>query len=762
MQPRQSFLPVAVLIAGLVGLILIVYAIRVPGPEEDDSTIYPTVVSQRATVTPAPTTGSVETPSLEDPTQTPEPLVLPVRLWAVAVGPGIFQAYVQDGDLIVIGADGSTSVVAEMTVVPHGPWWSPNGNLLLYVTEEDNVSSYHIWDSLQDVVFHVQELVSGFPADIVELADLPWSPSGERLLFRVTDEPGSAAALGYWLLDLPSGESWLAVERGAYHAARWLRDDVLLVTQAREDGLADVVLVAASPGVVSSTLVLTQTTGAYDISPDGAHIAAQMAFPSAEERGWLQVSSLFAESKAELFAGLLDGLACHSTPLWSPSGRWIAGITQTGASDEGACGSTLIVDVYGYSPLQTVADFSPFVWSPDGRLLAGILCQGGRRGLALVDALTGELIELTQGAVPVSRLAWSPGGVYLAYSLTIAADEHDELVLWDRFTRETWSVLSSGPGREVVDLQWMPDGCRLFAAERQASPDESGEIQVLWAVGPGFDQRWQVAPISDSGSSEPVHCPEPILDGHRFVAFYGSPAGPGLGILGRYDISTTLELLDNQAEAYRELDPEVETLLAFHMVTTVADPFPGDDGNYNHRVSHQVIQDWVDAITPLDGWGIVDVQAGHAAVETEIEILEPLLEQADVHLALDPEFIMAPGEVPGQRIGQMSAVDINRAQAWLDLLARRTGHRKVLIIHQFEDSMIEGKWSILHYPLVDLIWDSDGVGGSGAKIGDYQQYRDETGFEYGGFKIFYNYDSDVMTPEQVMKLDPRPVLVIYQ
>jgi len=323
-------------------------------------------------------------------------------------------------------------------------------------------------------------------------------------------------------------------------------------------------------------------------------------------------------------------------------------------------------------------------------------------------------------------------------------------------------VLSSGSDSEIADLQWTADGCRLFAAERQVGPDGSGEIRTLWAVGPEFDQRWQVAPPSDSVFSEPTYCPEPILEGRRFVAFYGSPAGPGLGILGRYDISTTLELLDDQAGAYRELDPEVETLLAFHMVTTVADPFPGADGDYNHRVSHAVIQDWVDAIAPLGGWAIVDVQPGHATVATEIEMLEPLLEQPQVHLALDPEFTMAPGEVPGQRIGQMSAVDINRAQAWLDLLARRSGHRKVLIIHQFEDFMIDGKWSILHYPMVDLIWDSDGVGGSGAKIGDYQQYCNETGFEYGGFKIFYDYDSDVMTPERVMALDPLPALVIYQ
>lgn len=208
MQPRHKFLPVGVLIAGLAGLILIVYASRVSGPEEDGWVLDPTVVSQRATVTPMPTAGSMETPSLSDSAQTPEPAIIPVQLSAVAVGPGNWQAYVQDGDLIVIGAGGSRSVVAEMTVVPRGPWWSPNGNLLLFVAEEHDVVSYHIWDSVQDVVFHLQELASGFPADIVELADSPWSPSGERLLFRVTNEPGSAGALGYWLLDLPTGESW--------------------------------------------------------------------------------------------------------------------------------------------------------------------------------------------------------------------------------------------------------------------------------------------------------------------------------------------------------------------------------------------------------------------------------------------------------------------------------------------------------------------------------------------------------------------------
>ena len=63
---------------------------------------------------------------------------------------------------------------------------------------------------------------------------------------------------------------------------------------------------------------------------------------------------------------------------------------------------------------------------------------------------------------------------------------------------------------------------------------------------------------------------------------------------------------------------------------------------------------------------------------------------------------------------------------------------------------------------MDLVWDSDGFGGPGAKMGDYQQYAAEPGFEFGGFKLFYNYDTPVMTPAQVLGMNPRPVFVVYQ
>ena len=88
--------------------------------------------------------------------------------------------------------------------------------------------------------------------------------------------------------------------------------------------------------------------------------------------------------------------------------------------------------------------------------------------------------------------------------------------------------------------------------------------------------------------------------------------------------------------------------------------------------------------------------------------------------------------------------------------------RSALIVHQFDNRMFSGKDVIEDYPWVELVWDADGFGGPGAKIADYEQYAGEPGFEHGGFKLFYNYDTPVMLPAQVLSLEPFPVFVVYQ
>jgi hypothetical protein len=198
------------------------------------------------------------------------------------------------------------------------------------------------------------------------------------------------------------------------------------------------------------------------------------------------------------------------------------------------------------------------------------------------------------------------------------------------------------------------------------------------------------------------------------------------------------------------------------MVTTIADPFPGDDGDFNHDVSLDIIRQWVDGGRAVGAWSILDIQPGWATVDAEIDRIEPFLWEPDVHLAIDPEFLMSEGGVPGEQLGIISGPQINQVQARLDAIGRAIGQRKILVIHQFNNRMIAQKECIVNYPCVDLVWDADGFGGPGAKRGDYIQYSQETGFEYGGFKIFYNYDTPVMTPAEVLQMFPPPALVIYQ
>jgi len=273
---------------------------------------------------------------------------------------------------------------------------------------------------------------------------------------------------------------------------------------------------------------------------------------------------------------------------------------------------------------------------------------------------------------------------------------------------------------------------------------------------------------SESESGADLNCeadppgPPSAINGKRLVAFYGVPRGRGLGILGAHEVQTTLKLLREQADAYQQLDPCVEVIPVFHTVVTIADAHPGGDGDYNHRLTDETLRWWLDTAAAEGAWVVLDIQPALSPLTTELSIVEPYLYEPNVHLAIDPEFHLIEGEVPGRDLGRISGETINMAQARLNSIAEQAGEHKILIIHQFNDRMMENKGAIQDYPLVNLVWDADGYGGPWAKMGDYNQYRGEPGFEYGGFKLFYDLDTPLMTPEEVMALEPPPAMIIYQ
>ncbi len=236
-----------------------------------------------------------------------------------------------------------------------------------------------------------------------------------------------------------------------------------------------------------------------------------------------------------------------------------------------------------------------------------------------------------------------------------------------------------------------------------------------------------------------------------------------MGILGavpRYYTDGALRNLRRDYEAHVQGGKFI--IPTYHIITTVADNFEGPDGDYNHWLDWGIIQAWLAAAKEQGFAVILDIQPGHASIEDEFERLWGLMYDPHVHLAVDPEFIMNNGGVPGETLGSMTAEQINWIQARLNGVGAEIGMNKVLIIHQFEDSMITNKEQIQNFPFVELVIDADGFGIPGTKIVDYNQYAAEPGFEYGGFKLFYDWDVPLMTPADVMSLSPQPSVIIYQ
>jgi len=686
-------------------------------------------------------------------------------------------AYVEGGKLTVLGINGSERIIAE-TGVSHSTRvlaWSPGGRWLLYMTEslQNQPGTYRVWDSETTETFSLGRDVTGYPPEVQGFSEHRWSPQGTHILF---EGPSDQSPQGIWVLNVETRRMWQIFDQSVA-AAEWADESQVLYTPRGGGGLLPSRLMSIGPPSQLYTGTI-ELSGPLALSPDRRHVAAL----DDHDAGALRVFPLPGHAPLTL-SSQPTGTVAVTGPLWSPDGRWIAYGVEAMGSSQGRNTRTVVVDTKGIGESRVIDALIPQSWSPDGRLLAGPNCPDAGCGPAVAavsldipEALTGTVLSLVeQGAqARLWDLAWSPGGVYLAYSLTGPNVDPEGVMIWDRTTGEYHLLISGDETRPFTDLQWTPDGCRLYVARRQNGGQEPGPVEAIMALGPAWEDRWVVtsamsspgdAPLEESeavGDDGPQPCAVSPLVGRRLIAYYGTPLGPGLGVLGRDGLTKTLELLEEQTQVYRNLDPDVETVPVFHMVTTIADDFAGPDGNYNHRVSHEIIRRWTDGAERAGVWSVLDIQPGRAELDEEIDLIEGLLMEPNVHVAVDPEFIVSAEEVPGEDLGRITGPQVNQVQAQIERIGRASGRRKMLVIHQFDDRMIEQKDVILDYPFVELVWDADGFGTPGSKISDYEQYRGEAGFEHGGFKLFYNYDDPLMTPEEVLELDPRPVLVIYQ
>jgi hypothetical protein len=248
-----------------------------------------------------------------------------------------------------------------------------------------------------------------------------------------------------------------------------------------------------------------------------------------------------------------------------------------------------------------------------------------------------------------------------------------------------------------------------------------------------------------------------LLPRHRVVGFYGMP---NLDALGAGPPEVVGRRLLGVARSYAR--PGRPVLPMFELIATIAHPFPTPSGLYRTRQDDEVVRRYLQAVRRIDGILVLDVQPGRADFVDELRHWERYLRLPDVGVALDPEFSMGPGQVPGRQLGHTNAAAINRASAYVAGVVRR--HRlpqKLFMVHQFRDSMIGDKARVATRPGLAIAWNADGFGVRSAKLEDYRSYTRDRRF-HPGLKLFYDNDVDLMTPREVLRLEPAPLVVNYQ
>ena len=281
--------------------------------------------------------------------------------------------------------------------------------------------------------------------------------------------------------------------------------------------------------------------------------------------------------------------------------------------------------------------------------------------------------------------------------------------------------------------------------------------------------RKRIFNISSADSARwPVRTPDPlpgsILPEHRIVAFYGNPLSKRMGILGEINPDEMLRRLDATATQWAAVDSGQKVLPALHLIATVAQGYPGPARKYRLQMPDSVIErvaDWAET----RGWLLIlDIQPGLSTVEAELPYLVPYLKRPYVHLALDPEFAMKDGHLPGRDwMGRMDASEVNHA---IDALAKVVEENqlppKVLVVHRFTRNMLTNASQIRRDPRVQVVVDMDGYGPPGSKMGAYRWFVVRHPVQYTGFKLFFKNDKPMMRPEEVLELYPRPMYIQYQ
>lgn len=256
-----------------------------------------------------------------------------------------------------------------------------------------------------------------------------------------------------------------------------------------------------------------------------------------------------------------------------------------------------------------------------------------------------------------------------------------------------------------------------------------------------------------------------VFPEYRLFGYSGHPASESLGRLGIGDIDERMREMEQRGEDFRD---DRDLLPVMELITVIAQPRPGEDGLYRTRVGEETIANWLATAREHDAILLLNIQPGRAEFLDEVRHLERWLAEPDVGVALDPEWAVNADQVPGKVYGSTSGQELDAVALWLsELVGTHELPEKVMVYHQLHEDIVVDEAALRPHPGVVLVKSVDGIGSPAQKTAAWKRLVARTPEHVAmGFKLFYEEDTrggrPLMTPEEVMALEPTPQYVLFE
>ena len=255
-----------------------------------------------------------------------------------------------------------------------------------------------------------------------------------------------------------------------------------------------------------------------------------------------------------------------------------------------------------------------------------------------------------------------------------------------------------------------------------------------------------------------------MLLNNDILIYYGHPYSRNMGILGRYSIEELSRQLSVTAAKYKEVNGGRNVKRAFYLIYGTVWP-EGEIG----ILRRSTLMRYIEYALENDMLVFIDHQMGRHDPIQSLQRMFRYLHYPNVHLALDPEWRT---NRPNIEIGHLTAEEINRAQQVMEdyIIANNLPGERMLMLHQFHYRMIRNRDNVrADFRRVRLVLCISGIGTPAQKRATYAAHgARSTNIPIKGFKLWYDFgfsghtDNPLMTPTEVMSLEPRPFIIMYQ